>query len=119
MSELEEKKQGLFKQSIDRNPRQIRQDRGDIMLRSSKSLYKGKIDKLYLDKDKLEIDRNNSLDFGGESTTAIISPDKFDAEVFVQSDAELTMKMREINIRIEEYEKRYLELYGTRYTRDV
>lgn len=118
MSE-EEKKQGLFKQSIDRNPRQIRQDRGDIMLRSSKSLYKSLIDELYLEKDKLEIDRNNSLDFGGSSTTALINPNEFDAKAFVQADTTLTMKMREINIRIEEYEKRYTELFGTVYTRDV
>lgn len=116
---MEEQVKGLFEQSIDRNSKQIRKDRGNIMIRSSKSFYKGEIDKLYLSLDKLEIDQNNLLDFGGDSTIALISPEKFDAGSFVETDKKIVMDMRELKIRIEEYEKRYQILYGTTYTRDI
>lgn len=110
--------QGVFGESLQRNFKQIREDRANIMTRSSLSLYKGKIDKLYLEMDKLEIDRNNLLDFAGDSTTRILSLDQFDAEAFCRKDEEITLKMRELKIRIEELTDRFFKLFGREYRRE-
>lgn len=115
---MEEQTTGLFEDSLKRNFKQIREDRASIMTRSSLSVYKGKIDKLYLDLDKLEIDRNNLLDFAGDSTTRIVSLEQFDADVFCSKDEEITLKMRELRIRIEELTQRYKALFGREYRRD-
>lgn len=109
---------GLFDQSLKRNFKQIREDRADLMKKSTRALYKREIDDLYTELDTLEVDRNNLLDFAGDSTTHVLNPSDFDAKNFISRDKSLTMKAREISIQIEEYTKRFNSLFGLKYKRE-
>ena len=109
---------GLFDQSLKRNFKQIREDRADLMKKSTRALYKREIDDLYTELDTLEVDRNNLLDFAGDSTTRIISPSDFDAKNFIGKDKQLTMRAREIRIQIEEFTERFKSLFGAEYKRE-
>ena len=109
---------GLFDLSLKRNFKQIREDRAELMTKSTKSLYKREIDDLYTELETLEVDQNNLLDFAGSSTTRIIQASDFDAKSFISKDKELTLKARELRIQIEEYSVRFEKLFGVTYKRE-
>jgi len=105
-------KQGKFGQNLMRSNKQLREDRGVQIAKSTAKIYKRQMEDLQEDLENLIIDRDNALDINPGNTQTIINPSDFDSKSFVQKDLDMGLKIREIRIKLEEAKKRYADLFG-------
>ena len=102
---------GAFVSSLKRNNKQIRDDRALAIAEDAELLFKREVEDLLTELKRVKRDRDNMLDLGGTQTTTIISLSDFDAKNFVAEDLKLGLKIRELEIKLEVAQSRYVELF--------
>jgi len=112
MEQENEVKKGAFVESLQRNNRQIRKDRADAISEDTELLYKRNIEDLEVKVKRMKRDQENMLDLSPENAQSLKLASDFDSEEFVKKDIELSVKIRNTNIRLTEARKRYEYLFG-------
>lgn len=110
-SERLDEMKGSFVTTLRRNNKQIRDDRAITIAKTAKMLFKRSVEDLEFQLDNLRTDRDNMLDLNGNSTTAIINPSDFKGVEFVQDDLKMGLEIRNLEIKLEIANKRYVELF--------
>lgn len=105
-------KKGAFNDSLRRNNKQIRQDRADAISEDAEVLYKRKIEDIAMGLKKMKRDRDNMLDMSPSDTTTIITVSDFHGDEYVAKDLDLSVKIRNEEIRLEVAVKRFVYLFG-------
>lgn len=104
--------QGALMNSLTRNAGQVRKERAEMINRGGEKYYRRKIEDLKSDKEELVAARDAALDMSPSDINKIVTAASFNAEEFCEKDMQMTMQIREITVKLEEFEKRYEFLFG-------
>lgn len=116
MANTEDLKQGKFGQNLMRGNKQLREDRGLVIVKDTEKMYRREIEDLQDKVDRLIIDRDNALDINPGNTQSIINPSEFDSKAFVDNDIRMGVEIRNTEIKLEITKSRYADLFGTAKT---
>lgn len=105
-------KNGKFGQNLMRSNKQLREDRGLIIVKDTEKMYRRQIEDLQDKLERLIMDRDNTLDINPGNTQTIINPTDFNSSVFVAKDLEIGLKIRNTKIQLEDAQARYADLFG-------
>lgn len=105
--------QGEFGPMLKRNNKQLRDDRGEVIIAQTRKKYRRQIEDLYDELDQLNVDRANMMDINPSSTQTIINPSDFDSDRFVSGDIEIGLKKRNVEIKLEVALQGYTKMFGT------
>jgi hypothetical protein len=103
---------GALADSVRRNNKQIRADRGLNLVESIKMKYKRIIEDLQLDIRKKKIDQGNLLDFSPTNADSLILGKDLDETNFVKQDQQLSIDIENLSIRLRLAVERYKFLFG-------
>jgi hypothetical protein len=106
------KTKGVLFNSLNRNSGQVKKDRADMIHTAAERYYRRQLEDIRDKIKELEITRDAQLDMSPDDINKIISPAAFDAKGFFETDASATMQIRELEIKLQELEKRYTLLFG-------
>ncbi|MDH5182315.1 MAG: hypothetical protein OEX12_00360 [Gammaproteobacteria bacterium] len=109
---MAEKKLGAFASSLQRNNKQIRNDRAEAMTDSAHMIMRRKIEDLQVDIKTLNRDREALLDLSPESATSLMLKKDFNAELYVEKEMEYGIQIRQKEILLDLMQKRYTYLFG-------
>lgn len=104
--------QGLFKTSLKRNNKQIRDDRADSIAEDAQLGYQRKIQDMRMEQKRLARKRNNMLDLSPTNADSLMLGEDFNSSRFVDDDIEIGVKIRNLEIKLEIAETRYKDLFG-------
>jgi hypothetical protein len=110
MEELESK--GAFLESLTRNNKQIRGDRATAIGEDAEMIYKRTIEDLEVKIKRMRRDQENMLDLSPENAMSLKLASDFDSTIYVSKDLELSVKIRDDEIRLDLAKKRYTYLFG-------
>jgi hypothetical protein len=111
MSE-EIKNRGRFVESLQRNNKQIKDDRAIAIAEDAQLSFKRKVEDLEVEIKKLRRDREGMLDLSPTNGMSLVVASDFVASDFVEKDIELGVKVRNMEIKYDIAKKRYDELFG-------
>jgi hypothetical protein len=103
----------LFKRTLKRNNRQLKDDRADLIYAAAEKFYRRKVEDLRDELDQIEVDRLNMLDVSPSNTQLIINPSDFNTAGFVDGDIEKGLQARETRIKLETAMDGYTKYFGT------
>lgn len=102
-----------FAEILKRNNKQIRDDRAIAIIEDAELEYKREIENMDRDLKKLIRKREAMLDLSPGNSYSL-TPEKFDAAVFVEEDLKLGIEIRNLEIKLEIATKKYTELFGAK-----
>lgn len=102
---------GKFAANLIRNNKKIREDRALVIVESAEMFYKRKVEDLTVQLRQLRRDRDNMLDLSPTSADSLTLASEFDASKFVETDLDLGVKIRNLEIKLEVAQSRYNELF--------
>lgn len=97
---------------LTRSNKQIRDDRAIAIIEDAELEYKREIENMDRDLKVLKRERIAMLDLSPGNSYQL-TPERFDAALFVKKDLEMGIKIRELEIKIEIAQKKYNELFAT------
>lgn len=106
---------GAFMSSLTRNNKEIRKDRAVSIGEDAEMRYKRYIEDLEMSIKRLKRDQENMLDLSPQTATSLKLASDFDAEVFVNKDSEIALKIRNKTIEVNLAKDRYNYLFGGNY----
>lgn len=104
---------GAFENILKRNNKQIRDDRAQAIVEDAELELKRTMENLDRDIKKLNRKREAMLDLSPGNSYSL-TPEKFDASLWVDKDIELGLEIRELEITLEIVTKRYNYLFGSK-----
>lgn len=104
--------QGAFMESLKRNNRKIRDDRAEAIHEDAELFYRRSIEDIRHKVKKLEREKENLIDLSPTSADSLVLASDFDSQAFVKKDIDLSVSIRNENIRLEAAEKSYRKLFG-------
>ncbi len=111
-TETETPKMGAFLANLQRNNKQIREDRAESIAEDAQTIYKREIEDMEMDVKRVIRERNNMLDLSPTTATSLVVASDFDAKAFVAKDQELGLKLRNLRIKLEIAQESYKTLFG-------
>lgn len=111
MAELENMK-GAFIESLKRNNTKIREDRAVAIGEDAQLLYRREVEDLELQLKKLKREQENMLDLSPTNADSLVLASDFSAADYVKRDIDLSVKIRNLEIKIELASKRSEYLFG-------
>jgi hypothetical protein len=111
MTEEEPIIEGAFWESLKRNNRQIREDRAASIVEDAHLIYKREIEDLAVMIKRLKREQENMLDLSPTNADSLVLASDFDAKEYVTKDLELSVKIRNLEIKYELAQKRYQYLF--------
>ena len=109
---MSDEQNGAFFSSIKRNNKQIRDDRATAIAEDTQLIYKRSIEDLELQLKKMKREQENMLDLSPTEATSLILASEFDSSKYVNTDIELGVKIRQIQIKLDVAKERYEYLFG-------
>jgi len=106
-----------FAEILKRNNKQIRDDRAIAIIEDAELEYKREIENMDRDLKKLNRRRDAMLDLSPGNAYSL-TPEKFDAGLFVEEDLKLGVEIRQLEIRLEIAQNKYKDLFGVRVVVD-
>lgn len=106
------KNNGAFLESLKRNNDAIRDDRAKAIVEDAQLLYKRESEDLNLLLKRLKREQENMLDMSPTDANSLVLATDFDAKNYVNKDLEMTVKIRNLEIKLELAIKRYKYLFG-------
>ncbi|MCF8715680.1 hypothetical protein JM658_12665 [Joostella atrarenae] len=103
---------GAFLDSLKRNNEKIRDDRARAIVEDAQLLYKREAEDLSLLLKRLKREQENMLDMSPTDANSLVLATDFDAKNYVSKDLEMTVKIRNLEIKLELAIKRYTYLFG-------
>ncbi len=102
---------GAFAESLLRNNKKIRDDRGLAIVESAEIYYKRKIEDLELRIKQMKRDQDNMLDLSPTHADSLVLASDFDAETFTNKDVSIGIQIRQLEIEKEVAQRRYNHLF--------
>ena len=103
---------GALGEALDRNRKQIREERARQILRTTKTHYRRSIETPHLRLAELEEKQAALLDFHPDSALSIMSVKDFNSEEFVDSNKKLAKDIHDTKEALEVYTTNYMFLFG-------
>lgn len=103
---------GTLYQSLARTNSQIRQERGTALSEQMETTYKRNIEDLRYDIKDLERKRANMYDFSPTNSQSLVMAKDVEARAILKEDGEKSLEIRNLRIKLEIAEERFLELFG-------
>ena len=103
---------GVFVESLLRNNKQIRKDRGQAIAETAEMLYKRAVEDIQVEIRQVTRDRENMLDLSPENATSLKLASDFDAAGFVAKDIDMGVRLRLLEIKYDLAKKQYNRLFG-------
>lgn len=107
-----EVKIGAFEDSLKRNNRKIRDDRAEAIVEDTKLLYKRTVEDLGLTITRLKRDQENMLDLSPTTADSLVLASDFDTDSYVKKDIQISVDLRNLEIKLEVAQKRLTYLFG-------
>ena len=107
------KTEGLFRGSLKRNNKQIREDRADSIAEDAQLGYQRRIQDMQMEQKRLIRKRNNMLDLSPTNADSLMLGEDFNSTKFVEDDIEIGVQLRNLGIKLEIATARYEELFGS------
>ncbi len=107
-----ESESGKFTVSLKRNNTQIRHDRAITIVEDVFLKYKRLIEDLELEIRELERKRESLIDVSPSDTHTIINPNDFDADKYIEKDMNISIELRNLEIKLEISKKRFNYLFS-------
>jgi hypothetical protein len=112
-TELElQQKQGAFVESLQRNNKQIRNDRAIAITEDAEMIYKRTIEDMEIEVKRLKRERESLLDLSPTSADSLVLASDFSSKNFVEKDVEIGLKIRNLDIKLDIARERYKHLFG-------
>lgn len=102
---------GAFASSLFRNNKKIRTDRANIIVQGAQTLYKREVEDLELALEQNIMERTNLLDLSPTNSQSLILASDFNTKDFIAKDLSLSLKIRDLKIKLEVARERYNELF--------
>lgn len=106
---------GFVHQSLQRNNKQIRQDRAEALAEDLETPARRACEDLWSDLRKLKRDRQAMYDFSPSNTQSLVLAKEVDGRSVWKEDMELSKKIFNTEIEFKIACERYLELYGKNF----
>lgn len=103
---------GAFVSSLQRNNRQIKDDRATAIAEDAQLTYRRNIEDLEMTLKRMHRAQENMLDMSPENTQSLILGKDFDGPGYVEKDTSLALEIRNTEIRLELARDRYKYLFG-------
>ncbi len=103
--------QGAFFDSLVRNNRQIREDRAATIFEDAQLIYRREMEDLALEIKKLKRERDNMLDLSPAHADSLVLASDFNAKEYVKRDLELSVNLRNLEIKFDLAQQRYNYLF--------
>lgn len=103
---------GSFREKLQRNNKEIRNDRADAIVEDAELIYSRTIQDIELENKKLGREREGLIDLSPSDKNSLVLASDFNAKGFVDKDLQIGLKIRENNIKLEVLRARYAELFG-------
>ena len=101
-----------FLESLKRNNEKIRDDRANAIAEDAQLMYKRETEDLALSLKRLVREQENMLDMSPTDANSLVLASDFDAKDYVYKDLEISVKIRNLEIKLELAKKRYTHLFG-------
>lgn len=105
-------KKGAFVSSLQRNNKQIKDDRATSIAEDAQLSYRREIEDLEMSIKRMRRTQDNMLDMSPENSQSLILGKDFDAAGFIEMDTKLGLEIRNANIKLEIATERYDFLFG-------
>jgi hypothetical protein len=102
---------GKFSQLLRRNNKQIRDDRATQIVESTQLKYKRLIEDLEIEIKDLQRSRDSLLDLSPANTQSLTIGLDFDPNTFVKAHMDITLKIRNSKIQLNEAKEQYSALF--------
>ena len=112
--EMLKKKSGAFAQSVLRNSKQVKADRGLAIVEDTEVLYKRKVEDTTMNITRMTRKLNSMIDISPGNVIAL-NFDEFKADDFVEAHAKLAVDIRQEKIKLNAYKQQYNLLFGHTY----
>ena len=111
MAEEEQIIEGAFFESLKRNNRQIRKDRAASIVEDAHLVYRREVEDLAIQIKRLKREQENMLDLSPSHADSLVLASDFDAKEYVAKDIEISVKIRNLEIKYELAQARYQYLF--------
>lgn len=105
-------KSAAFLESLKRNNEKIRDDRASAIAEDAQLMYKRETEDLALSLKRLIREQENMLDMSPTDANSLVLASDFDAKDYVAKDLEMSVKIRNLEIKLDLAKKRYTHLFG-------
>lgn len=103
---------GAFFLSLKRNNKQIRDDRAAAISEDTELVYKRTVEDLDLSIKKMKREQENMLDLSPTNAQSLVLASDFDSMAYADKDIELSVKIRNAEIKLDLARQRYQYLFG-------
>ncbi len=103
---------GAFRESLKRNNSRIREDRALAISEDTEIVYKRTIEDLEMVLKKMKREQENMLDLSPTTADSLIIASDFDSAAYVDKDIDLSVKIRNTEIKLELARARFGYLFG-------
>lgn len=103
---------GAFLESLKRNNKQIREDRAQAIAEDAQLVFRRRLEDLELSIKRMKREQENMLDMSPTNSQSLVLASDFSAEDYVAKELDLSIKIRNTEIKLEEGSKRYNYLFG-------
>lgn len=110
--ELLDEKKGTFVESLQRNNKQIRNDRAIAIAEDAEMIYKRTIEDKEIEIKKLSRERESMLDLSPTTADSLVLASDFNSKNFVDKDIEIGVKIRNLEIQLNIAKERYTKLFA-------
>lgn len=112
MSETKTKVQGTLYQSLERSNKQIRQERGEALAEQLETSFRRNIEDIRYTMRDLVRTRVNMYDFSPTNSQSLVMAKEVNANSILNDDSKISLEIRNLEIKLEIAEERYLDLFG-------
>ena len=106
-----ESQPGSFYANLTRNNSKIRDDRAIAIFEDAQLIFKRSLEDMEMKLKQLRRERESLLDLSPTSADSLILASDFNAEKFVSKDIELGVQVRNLEIKLEIAQERYIVLF--------
>jgi len=103
---------GAFVASLKRNNKQIRDDRAAAISEDTEMVYKRQVEDLELSIKKMKREQENMTDLSPTTAQSLVLASDFDAAAYASKDLELSVRIRNEEIKLDLAKARYAYLFG-------
>jgi hypothetical protein len=107
-----ERATGVFLESLKRNNTKIREDRATAIVEDAQIIYKREVEDLEMQLKRLHREQDNMLDLSPTDADSLVLASDFNAKDYVTKDLDLSVKIRNLEIKFELAKARYAYLFG-------
>jgi hypothetical protein len=110
--DVKEEIKGTLYQSLDRTNKQIRSERGEALAEQLETAFRRNVEDIRYDMKDLKRKRTNMYDFSPNTSHSLVMAKDVEARSIMIEDGKSSLAIRNLQIKLDIAEERYLELFG-------